>query len=1211
MACLAALEAFFAKDDGGELRLFKRGTNWFEYCFNLRRNNTCCEDPARAAQIVYWLLCETFDEDLSVTSFLSGCNSEKMVSEVGPRPAFESAWSSTCVSICNAAGAVGLASAERSRRYAGEPKYDRMTECEYPPKAKPEPSKATAHGFDEADLAYYKDLFEDMGREATEVELYDLAQSNSEHSRHWFFSGRQVIDGVEKPSLFHLVKEPLRVAKSDSSIIAFSDNSSAIRGADGAHHPVLTAETHNFPTAVAPFPGAETGAGGRIRDVQATGRGARTCAGIAGYCVGSIFWGDEEASYPSHLAPPIRVLIEASDGASDYGNKFGEPLVLGFCRSFGGKDARNERCEWVKPVMFSAGVGWIADRNAKKGDPKPGMKVCKIGGPAYRIGMGGGTASSRVSSAENAGLDFDAVQRGDAQMCNRMNRVVQACASLPRNPIVSIHDQGCGGNGNVLKEIVAPEGAIYDLSKFTSGDDSMTALELWSAEYQESNAILIHPEDEETVRTIARRERCGFDVVGVVTGDGTVKAYDRREEKGGGVVVVDLPLAKVLGKLPPKVFESTTPEPPTTRVEDVALPPSFFFRAALTAVLKLPGVGSKRFLVHKADRSVTGLVARQQCVGPYQVAVSNVAVLARSMFHLDGVAVAVGEAPQLSALADAAVMARRCVAEMFTNLCWARVTKRQDVRLSGNWMWAAKLPGEGARMYRCCEALSKALVDVEVAIDGGKDSLSMAAPDAFGNVVKSPGTLTLTAYAACPDIRAVVTPELRGGRALIFVDLGEPKKSLGGTSYAQATGRWFAEATDCDPRIVAAAFDVVQQLVLDHRITAGHDKSDGGLVVTLLEMCFASDAGVDVEISDPFDEGPGLVLEGDPSLADLFPMTEAKVIGRSTVERTITLRGLMENVPVVELWEEWESTSFDLERLQRAPLCVDAEEESLASRKPVTYRVPFDLLPPPRDRSRVAIVRCEGSNGDAEMSAAFELAGLCPCDVAMTDLPTVSLDQFRGIAFVGGFSYADVCDSAKGWAAIVRFNLAAKFRAFRNRPDTFSLGVCNGCQLMALLGWLVPAEENKLPRFVHNTSRKFESRWVTVTVEPSPSVLLAGMEGAVLGVWVAHAEGRAYFPDPEIRDAILAQNLAPLRYADDDGRVNPNYPYCPNGSDRAIAGLCSADGRHLAIMPHPERCVLRWQWPWLADLPSFHQEDWSPWLRLFQNAANFCEQSTS
>ena len=561
-------------------------------------------------------------------------------------------------------------------------------------------------------------------------------------------------------------------------MIAYHDNSSAICGYEcnalcpssvetcgpvkiGKQllHPILTAETHNFPSGVAPFAGAETGTGGRLRDVMATGRGAYPIAGVCAYCVGNLHipgydlpWEDKSFIYPSTLASPLDIEIKASDGASDYGNKYGEPVIHGFTRSFGQRLPNSERYEWVKPIMFTAGVGQLDGRHTAKGLPEPGMLVVKVGGPAYRIGIGGGAASSRVQSSENADLDFDAVQRGDAEMENRLNRLIRACCDLgDRNPIISVHDQGAGGNGNVLKEIVDPAGAVYDIRKVYLGDNTLSVLEIWGSEYQENNALLIRPEDREMFENIAKRENCPIRILGKVTGDGKVVVHDSRD----GSTPVDLPLELVLGKMPQKTFVDNHK---ASNLKPFTLPPGTSPAQALDRVLRLLSVGSKRFLVHKVDRSVTGLVAQQQCVGPLQLPLANVGVTAHSHFGTTGTAVACGEQP-IKGLLDSAAMARMTVAEAMTNLVWAKISRLEDVKASGNWMYAAKLAGEGAKMYDACEALRDALLEVGIGIDGGKDSLSMAAM-CGDEIVKAPGELTLTCYVTCPDITKTITPDL-------------------------------------------------------------------------------------------------------------------------------------------------------------------------------------------------------------------------------------------------------------------------------------------------------------------------------------------------------------------------------------------------------------------------------------------------------------------
>ena len=1036
-------------------------------------------------------------------------------------------------------------------------------------------------------------------------------------------------------------------------------------------HPILTAETHNFPSGVAPFPGAETGTGGRLRDVQATGRGAHTIAGISSYCVGNLLipghelpWEDKTAPYPSNLASPLDIEVEASNGASDYGNKYGEPVVAGFTRSFGQRLPTGERYEWLKPIMFTAGVGSLDGRHAVKGSPEVGMVVCKIGGPAYRIGMGGGAASSRVQGTADADLDFNAVQRGDAEMENRMNRVIRACVELgDRNPIVSIHDQGAGGNGNVLKEIVDPLGARLFLRKIPVGDPTLSVLEIWGAEYQENNAFLVREEDLPTVLALGDRENCPVSAVGVVTGDGVVVVEDSTD----GSTPFALPLSLVLGKMPQKTFHFTSP---AKVLRPLALPEGLTINDALDRVLKLLDVGSKRFLTNKVDRSVTGLIAQQQCVGPLHTPLADVAVLAQSHFGLTGTAVAVGEQP-IKGLINNAAQARMTVGEALSNLAFARITRLADVKASGNWMWAAKLEGEGAKMYEACQALKETLLALGPAIDGGKDSLSMAAK-VRGETVKSPGEVTLTVYAGVPDITKTTSPDLKlPGSALLYVDLGHGRHRLGGSALSTVFGQLGDEAADMEsPAQFKAAFEAVQSLLDDRVLLAGHDRSDGGLLTAALEMAFAGNLGLALDFSAVasargvaplpflFSEELGFLFEVAP--ADVSHVQSrfaaaglaAEVIGHTTAALEVSVVYGQQAVlrrSLAELRGLWESTSFALEKLQCDVRCVQQEENGLSGRKGPRYQLTFQPAPvdilkvartPALNKPRCAVIRQEGSNGDREMLAAFFAAGFEVWDVNMRDLlaGAVRLDALKGVIFCGGFSYADVNDSAKGWAGVIRFNgaLLAQFDHFRDRPDSFSLGVCNGCQLMALLGW-VPFPDRRLPqgqgkdqgefpyseqmRFVHNQSGRFESRWSSLAVLPSPAVLLRGMAGSSLGVWVAHGEGRALFPNPAHLEAVERLGLAPLRYVDDDGRATEVYPQNPNGSPRGIAAVCSVDGRHLAMMPHPERCFLQWQLPHNPQRfagaraeQKFFQADRraeellvAPWLRLFQNAAAFAQ----
>ncbi|XP_047325227.1 probable phosphoribosylformylglycinamidine synthase, chloroplastic/mitochondrial [Impatiens glandulifera] len=1276
-----------------------------EQCFNIE---VVSELSNEKLSVLKWLLGETYEPDnLATDSFLNDetiSGSDTVIVEVGPRLSFTTAWSANAVSICKACGLSEVTRIERSRRYLlflnpgnglsqdqitndfAATVHDRMTECVYTKtltsfetnvipeevshvpvmeegrKALEEINQRMGLAFDEQDLEYYTKLFkDDIKRNPTTVELFDIAQSNSEHSRHWFFTGKMLIDGQPmNKTLMQIVKSTLQ-ANLNNSVIGFKDNSSAIKGFEvnqlrpnqpGSTSPLdisirdldvlFTAETHNFPCAVAPYPGAETGAGGRIRDTHATGKGSFVVASTAGYCVGNLNiegsnapWEDPSFVYPSNLASPLQILIDASNGASDYGNKFGEPLIQGYTRTFGTRLPNGERREWLKPIMFSAGIGMIDHIHITKEEPEIGMLVVKIGGPAYRIGMGGGAASSMVSGQNDAELDFNAVQRGDAEMAQKLYRVVRACAEMgEKNPIVSIHDQGAGGNCNVVKEIIYPKGAEIDIRAVVVGDQTMSVLEIWGAEYQEQDAILIKPESRGLLESICNRERVFMAVIGTISGDGRVVLVD---SKAVGNVAVDLELEKVLGDMPQKTFEFHRRIPV---LEPLDIAPGITVMDALKRVMRLPSVCSKRFLTTKVDRCVTGLVAQQQTVGPLQIPLADVAVIAQTYNNFTGGACAIGEQP-LKGLLNPKAMARLAVGEALTNLVWAKVTSLSDVKASGNWMYAAKLDGEGADMYDAAIALSEAMIELGIAIDGGKDSLSMAAQSS-GEIVKAPGNLVISAYVTCPDITKTVTPDLKLGDdgILIFIDLAKGKRRLGGSALAQVFDQVGDDCPDLDDvSYLKTVFNGVQDLLTDDLISAGHDVSDGGLIVSALEMAFAGNLGVRLNLTSSnnnslfetlFSEELGLVLEVSKNKLDLVTKRlekahiSSEIIGEVTTEPVIKL--IVDGVSHLtektsNLRNVWEETSFHLEKFQRLDSCVDLEKDGLNNRHEPSWSLTF--TPTYTDskfiaatvKPKVAVIREEGSNGDREMSAALYAAGFQPWDITMSDLLTgsISLQDFRGIAFVGGFSYADVLDSAKGWSASIRFNqpLLKQFQEFYNRKDTFSLGVCNGCQLMALLGW-VPGPsvgsggDPSQPRFIHNESGRFECRFTNVTIKDSPAIMLKGMEGSTIGVWAAHGEGRAYFPDDGILENVMKSNLAPVRYCDDDGIVTETYPFNMNGSPLGIAALCSPDGRHLAMMPHPERCFLTWQFPWYPKNLNLDKKGPSPWLKMFQNAREWC-----
>ncbi|MFQ3573114.1 MAG: phosphoribosylformylglycinamidine synthase, partial [Thermodesulfovibrionales bacterium] len=829
---------------------------------------------------ILWLLRETFDvSGFSDRSFFN----KGLILEVGPRLNFATSWCSNALSVFRSCGLTNVTRIERSRRFRiiSRPTFtdkdikifldlvhDPMTECPYPTPLETFKSDITPSpvrtipliesgkailerlniemglGFDQWDIDFYYNLFvTDLKRNPTDVELFDLSQSNSEHSRHWFFKGQLVIDGKKMPnSLMEIVKKPY-LANPNNSIIAFKDNSSAIKGFgiktihpthpskpspyihnDTTYHIIFTAETHNFPTGVAPFPGAETGTGGRIRDVHATGRGALVVAGTAGYSVGNLFipdyplpWEHGSLPYPTNLASPLKILIEASNGASDYGNKFGEPIIQGFCRSFGLRLHSGERWEWLKPIMFTGGVGFIDDRHIEKQKPLKGMLVVKIGGPAYRIGIGGGSASSMISGDNVETLDFNAVQRGDAEMEQRLNRVIRACVEMgDSNPIVSIHDQGAGGNCNVVKEIIHPEGARIDINQIILGDETLSYLEIWGAEYQEQDAVLINPERIQEFQDLCSRERLPVAIIGEITCDGRLFLYSSKDN----IVLEDLPLEKVLGDMPPKrYFLKSLP----IFTERFMLPQRMTFPDALEMVLRHPSVCSKSFLTKKVDRSVTGLIAQQQCVGPLQLPLADFAMVSQSHFdkggRFTGSAISIGEQP-IKSILDPSSMARLAVTESITNIVWAGITRLEDIRCSANWMWAPKIDSEGARLYEAAVAMSDFMISLGIAVDGGKDSLSMAAkvrnPDGSIDTVKSPPTLVVSAYAPVPDINIKVTPDIKepGISRLMFIDLSNGKNRLGGSILAHCAKQIGDTPPDMeDPEGLVRAFNAIQLLL--------------------------------------------------------------------------------------------------------------------------------------------------------------------------------------------------------------------------------------------------------------------------------------------------------------------------------------------------------------------------------------------------------------
>ncbi|TSC63046.1 MAG: phosphoribosylformylglycinamidine synthase [Parcubacteria group bacterium Gr01-1014_48] len=1260
-----------------------------EWCYYIESSTSF---SSHDIEILTWLF--KSHENFAVRTF--SVISSSAVIEIGSRQSFETAWSSAAVSITSACGIANITRIERSRRYNVAHELtkqqeelfvsifaDAMTEERYRapltsfsnkharkvneifPLTKEtyfeslaELSKNEGLGWDRDDIEFIGNLFvHTLRRNPSKAELFQIAQANSEHSRHWFFKGRLSIDGKEMDeSLMEIVQTPWKKFP-NNSLIAFCDDSSALRGKKVASiipqyadkkspyipvrrtlHPTLTAETHNFPTGIAPYPGAATGTGGRIRDNEAVGRGGHVIASAAAYCVGNLHipgytlpWENDGWQHPKNLASPLSILIQASNGASDYGNCFGEPVIAGFVRT-GGIYSTTEYRSWLKPIMYTAGIGQIDDQHIHAESPMRNMLLILLGGPSYRIGIGGGSASSISTEAARDSLDFRAVQRGNPEMGQRLNRVIRSCIEMAENnPLKKIVDLGAGGACNALTELLYSSGGKINLDAFPLGDKSLSILELWINESQERIAALIHPYSYQQILSICKRERVMIALVGIVTKSGEIHVtYEK-----GAKTAVRLPLEHILGNLPQKTFHLKST---AKNHRPFSAPKDFSFRNALLHVLRLPSVGSKRFLTTKVDRSVTGLVARQQCIGPNHLPLSDFGLVAQSHFAQSGIAFALGEAP-LKGLISAAACARMAVSEMLLNMAGARIGNIESIKCSANWMLAAKeTDGDGAWLHEAVCALRDICIALGIAIDGGKDSLSMASnainPDGKEEKVLAPSQLVVAGYAPVPNIKTHITPDIkRRGSHLILIDPSEGSNRIGGSALAQISGQTGDTCPDIDdPKALASAFKIAGILADKGLVLSMHDRSDGGLITAALEMAFAGNTGLTLSLcgeGDPihefFSEEAGLLIETSDinavwsALIDHKSACDIKVIGKipdGTEVKVVWNNSVLLTEDMTFLRATWEETSSAIDMLQANPLCVKSEQAAIKNLASPPYALLFtpkktsDAHIYRRIKPAVAILREEGSNGDREMASAFFAAGFDPFDVTMTDFlqKKVALAQFRGIAFVGGFSFADVPQAGKGWAAIIRYNqfIKEQFRLFYERQDTFSLGVCNGCQLMAYLGVVGPQPwwGKKEFRFVQNTSERFESRFSTVRIEKSPSIFFRGMTDSILGIWVAHGEGRIYAKKQKTISQLVQKNLVPLRYTDNNGEATEQYPYNPNGSPHGIAAVCSPDGRHLAMMPHPERTFITWQWPWMPE--SWKKMDASPWLRLFQNAYDWC-----
>ena len=1070
------------------------------------------------------------------------------------------------------------------------------------------------------EIDYLVDAFRKLERDPTDVELMMFAQANSEHCRHKIFNADFVIDGVtQSDTLFKMIRRSTDASPA-GVLSAYKDNASVIEGpiagrffpnpADGiygAHrepmHLLMKVETHNHPTAVSPYAGASTGSGGEIRDEGAVGRGSKPKAGLVGFSVsnlkipGAVRPWEVEHGKPTRIASALEIMLDGPLGGAAFNNEFGRPALTGYFRTYE-QEFDGQLRGYHKPIMIAGGLGNVRTEHVQKGAIPAGAALVVLGGPAMLIGLGGGAASSVASGASQEDLDFASVQRDNAEMERRCQEVIDRCTALgEQNPIVSIHDVGAGGLSNALPELVheSRRGARFELRKIPSDEHGMSPLELWCNESQERYVLAIDVASLPRFEAFCRRERCPFAVLGHATDDGRLQVADGHF----GGTPIDVPLEVMLGK-PPRMRRD---------VKRVSSPgralPKFELAEAIRRVLLLPVVGDKSFLVTIGDRSITGLVARDQMVGPLQVPVADVAVTMTSYDVHSGEAMAMGERSPLAVL-NAAASARMAVGEALTNLAASTVEKLGDVKLSANWMAAAGSPGEDARLYDAVKAVGVELCPaLGIAIPVGKDSMSMRTVW-DGKTVTAPLSLIVSAFAPVRDVRKTLTPELQldvGPTSLVLLDLGAGKNRLGGSALAQVFNEVGEVTPDVDsPRELAEFFALIQSLNGEGKLLAYHDRSDGGLLVTLLEMAFASRCGLDISSSDApalFCEELGAVIQvRDADLAAVLArFKSASVVATPRTDDSITVGAL--GFTRTALRALWSDTTWQLHRLRDDASCAD-EEHALrtdAEFTGLTAKLTFDAAaraPVRTTRPRVAILREQGVNGQLEMAQAFTRAGFEAVDVHMSDLieGRFDLSAFCGLAACGGFSYGDVLGAGGGWAKSVLFHPRTRdvFEAFFQRADTFSLGVCNGCQMMAQLKDLIPGAA-AWPRFVRNRSEQFEARLAMVKIESSPSLFFKGMEGSVLPIAVAHGEGRVELHS----DAPL---LVAGRFVDSSGSPTERYPLNPNGSREGVTALTTPDGRVTILMPHPERVIRTAQLSW-------HPKTWgddSPWLRFFENA---------
>lgn len=1184
---------------------------------------------------------------------------------VGPRREMITPWSTNAVEITQNMNLNGISRIEEyfpvsSKDADHDPMlqrmYDGLDQNIFTVDHKPEPIKHVDNleeyneqeglALSPEEIEYLHKIEKELGRPLTDSEIFGFAQINSEHCRHKIFGGVFIIDGKEmESSLFNMIKKttrenPHKILSAYKDNVAFSQGpvieqfapedqstSDYFRVKDIESVISLKAETHNFPTTVEPFNGAATGTGGEIRDRMGGGVGSWPIAGTAVYMTsypridGGRDWEDILPVRKWLYQTPEQILIKASNGASDFGNKFGQPLITGSVLTFEHKEG-DEKYAYDKVIMLAGGVGYGTKRDCLKKEPQKGNKIVVVGGDNYRIGLGGGSVSSVDTGRYSNGIELNAVQRANPEMQKRAYNLVRALCEEDVNPVVSIHDHGSAGHVNCLSELVEECGGQIDMTKLPIGDKTLSSEEIIANESQERMGLLIDEKHIEHVRKIAERERAPLYVVGETTGDAHFSFV-----QGDGVKPFDLDVAQMFGHSPKTYMVDKTVE---RHYENVTYSQDKLDEY-LNRVLQLEAVACKDWLTNKVDRSVTGKIARQQCQGEIQLPLSDCGVVALDYRGRKGIATALGHAPQ-AGLASPEAGSVLSVAESLTNIVWAPLEEGLDsVSLSANWMWPCRSQeGEDARLYSAVKALSDFCCDIKVNVPTGKDSLSMSQQYPDGTKIISPGTVIVSSGAEVSDIRKVVSPVVVNDAksSLYHIDFSFDEQRLGGSAFAQSLGKVGDDVpTVKNPEYFRDAFNTVQELIKKDLVMAGHDISAGGMITTLLEMCFANTkGGMDIDLKEIsgddmvkilMAENPGVIVQIADKDADEFKtimdnnsISYAKIgkpaVGTRTLK--VTKGAFNHEFDIDALRDVWYKTSYLLDRDQSMNGCAEARRDNY-KKQPLEMKFndsftgkleQYGISADRRERTgiKAAIIREKGTNGEREMAYSLYLAGFDVKDVMMTDLISgrETLEDINMIVFCGGFSNSDVLGSAKGWAGAFLFNPKAKeaLDKFYARKDTLSLGICNGCQLMVELNLINPEHEKKA-KMLHNDSHKFESAFLSLDIQQNNSVMFGSLSGNKLGIWVAHGEGKFYLPEGEDKYNVVAK----YNYAE--------YPGNPNGSDYAVAGICSADGRHLAMMPHLERAIFPWQNAWYpADR---RNDDVTPWIEAFVNARKWIEKN--